>query len=254
MPNFKLGDHYKATVRQGVVQIVENYVRGFQNGFPLTHDEVQQCTVDRDILFQFEALWTAGARTIRRSTNMTCFLGRDVTQDLKRHCMLTLSTTREDGFFTAKDATPYCPEPFGRDRSKLIALDVCSLPDERVQATVEWCHALIRATRLRQMVNVTVDRVLNVCPSTAHLMANWPALASFAKADPTLRKRLAAAPAKLDRYIVLEHFLPPKKQRDAANVVLTMGAMALEASKNTDEAEVKGSVLQFESKPEDPKF
>lgn len=256
MPNFKLGEHYQRTINSRVAETLENFVCGFQNGFPLTHDEVQQCIMDRDTLDKFEALWAISHDAIRRSDNLSCLLTRDVTQGLTRDCSLHLRSTSDDGFFTVKNAQPYGSSPFGADRHRFNVLDVCTLPEERIQAVVGWAHGLIRAQRLRAMALRTVGKVLSRCTSTAHLMANWPELASFANSaeDNTLRKRLAAAPAKLDRYTVSEHLLPPKKQRDAANVVLTMGAMAIPSAKNTDDAEVRGNLTQFETLPTDLVF
>lgn len=258
MPNFKLGDHYQRIIKENVNKVLANYVQGFTNNFPLTHEEVQSCIVSRDLLSQFEMLWAAGARTINRSSGVTCLLDRDMTEGLKRHCVLVLHSSGhddQDGFFTACEAQPYMwsSDPV-QLRGHITTCDLRGLPADRVDAVVVWAHALIRASRLHIMVNATVSAALVLCTSTAHLMALWPELASFAKEDATLRKRLAAAPAKLERYTTYTHLMPAKKQRDAANVVLTMGAMALPSAKNTDEAEVKGNMFHFEKLPTDPTF
>ena len=255
MPNFKLGDHYKNTIKTGVNNVLLNYEKGFTNNFPLTHEEVQMCIMPREVLSQFEMLWAAGARTIRRSHGLMCLLDREATAGLTRSCVILLRSTVDFGFFTEKDAQPHfngLQEELDRDR--IARLDTRRLDADRAEAVVEWTHLLIRAIRLRNMTNVTVDRALRYCTSTANLLATWPELTTFAKEDPTLRKRLAAPPQKLDKYRVSEHYLPPKKQRDAANVVLTMGSMALPADKNTDEAEVRASLYQFATLQTDPVF
>lgn len=255
MPNFKLGDHYKNIIKVGVSSVLENYVKGFTNNFPLTHEEVQSCIMSRETLSQFEMLWAGGVRTIRRSQGLTCLLDREATAGLKRSCALLLRSTVDFGFFTEKDAQPHIyvlQEELSRDR--VTRLDLRRLDPHRRLLVIDWAHELIRATRLREMVNATVGNALTHCATTAGLLATWPELASFAKDDGALRKRLAAPPQKLEKYRVADHWLPPKRQREAANVVLTMGAMAMSADKNTDESEVHGSILTFEKLPTDPVF
>lgn len=261
MPNFKLGDHYKTIIRTGVSNVLTNHIKGFMNGFPLTHDEVQSCILSRNLLSQFEMLWASGARTIMRTKGVPTLLDHSAIEGLKRDCVLILETTRDGGedagFFTDKQTSCSMYGDMLGDtnrRNRLCLLDTQVLCADRVQALAEWAHLVVRAMRLRDMVVVTVDTTLKQCSSTAHLLASWPELATFAKEDPLLRKRLAAPPQKLEKYRVYEGFLSPKKQRDAANVVLTMGAMALAHDKNTDEAEVRAGLYQFEKLPTDPVF
>lgn len=258
MPNFKLGDHYKTVIKDSTNKVLDNYVKGFVNNFPLTHGEVQSCIMSAELLTQFEALSSCGVKTISRSSSITCTLDREMTAGLKRSCVLLLQTTNDGGgFFTVGNSSPYLRHADVNEVLKeghVIELDLRTLPADRVQAVVDWCHMLIRATRLRGMVQATIAQALRYTGTTAHLLANWPELATFTKEDGTLRKRLAAPPQKMDKYLVPESYLPPKKQRDAANVVLAMGAMAIEASKNTDEAEVRGSIHIWEDFPTDPTF
>lgn len=255
MPNFKLGDHYRNSIKNSVYGALGSYVKGFQNNFPLSHQEVQSCIMPRETLSQFETLWASGVRTIRRSSGLTCLLDREAAAGLTRSCMLTLRSTAGNGFFTEKDAQPHSytlQEELNRDR--VTRLDLRRLGPERAEAVIAWVHALIRAMRLKAMAWSTVEKALVNCNTTAHLLATWPELAAFAKDDPTLRKRLAAPPQKLEKYRVAEGYLPPKKQRDAANVVLTIGSMAMTADENSDEAEVRGAIHIFEKLMSDPVF
>jgi hypothetical protein len=225
MPNYKIPSHIRGEIKLAASQLIDRSLAYAQADFPLTTAQVQSIVLPEDQVSDLRRLRDEGIQTIETHREIRLAFLQDRLPGLRRGAVITLWLP--ESIFVGR-ATRYSisTTKFQMDENHYLVPDLTGLDKSDLVALASWVNQVVRAKRLAEITRFTVNNVVeNHVPTTSHMHALWPALATLVKdvnwrtkfRNPT-RSLRAYAPttAVLDKYA---------KLIQASDVVISSGEM-----------------------------
>ena len=254
MPNYKLSSTIKEHIKDHAIKLTNRRVAYAQSDFPLTTAGLQYRLMRAAHLNLLHELEATGYDLAPKTTNTWIALPRSEAMPVQRSVAIEIFLPEPihqprviySHFYNELDFKT------ARDTTKLhqLRLDPCE-PEhaEDIAALVKWAHAAVREKRLQEITLWAVQKVLDMCQTSAHLLAAWPLLATLVT-DPEWRSRLRHPPKGLHKWAPnaneMAWLLKPIR---AAEVVLTSARMTEEYK--PEPGIVRAEVRAWERLPRD---
>lgn len=228
MPNYKMNETVRMHLVEQTLLLLKRYTAYADTGGPLTADLLQKAITPPAVLRHFEALASHGVENLPRGAAITCVLDPEHVPGLLRTCALLVTVqgrTSDTGVYMVK---PCCHGAIGVGPTLIHRkwASTCQFDEWDdftpgfMASLASWANQMVRAHRAVAMIHHTVKQVLDpkCTPTSAHLLALWPLLASVLPQDTCngdiieWRRRFRNPPRSLKPYgPANNHLYPPTR-------------------------------------------
>jgi hypothetical protein len=205
-------------------QRTEAYAMG---AFPLTRMQVQHALLDPATVETMQRLKDQGIRTIDQHSQTHVWFSRESLPGLTRSVSVKLLLPK--GIFLREQTYgPNPVQPSMRDSRAAALMDLSLLDDETKERLADWANKAVRAHRLAQLAQATVNELIDseAAKTTAHLRALWPLMASLVD-DASWRAKFNVPTRALRNYQPSPSLLEAYKKRMAASEMVIMQGQIL---------------------------
>jgi hypothetical protein len=253
MPNYKLGKPNSAIrehIKRRAAAIASRRTSYARANFPLTTAQIQSLLVSEDAYASMVRLEAAGVQDLPKSACVSLRIKRDdalfpglkrgiaVNLELPQKVFIMRSTYRFRDYDSGDECFAQCNWQ-ALDHSDRVAL-------------VDWVNNFVKARRLEEVVNGTVEKVLDRFETTAHVVAGWPMLATLVE-DREWISRFRNVPKNLTPFAPPSQLITSFADVMKATEVVLAGGMLLDNYEHTP-----GTILLvgwgYETFPNDRKF
>src|SRR5215475_13098302 len=178
--NYKMRPEVGEQILNHVKMLAKRRVEYVLGAFPLIHQEVARAVMTERQLELATDLQNSGFTQFRSNNTVSIYVDRTEYPDMRRSAVVHLALPE------------YILQPrqvflqFRRDLftgeqglNEIANLYRLRLDDSQKAQLAQWCNKIIRETRLHDMMIWTATKVLERCPTTGHVLALWPTLATF---------------------------------------------------------------------------
>lgn len=250
MPNFKLGSKLPNEIQQRCASLTSRTVRHMQADFPLTADEIETAVCEPDVLERLRFLKQRKIRGLPWHNRYVILLTPQGAPGLDRSAAINVDMCKQ--IFvpdTGFDAYYFLTKTFD---DTVTLTQTFIPPHDKAAALSKWATRALREHRRKELADKTVISVFSALHSTAHIMANWPFLATLVE-DNTWRAKLRNHPNKLDPWTwsdTMRSFWA--KRIDATEIILNKALMLDDY--NPDPTAPEASIVAWERLEKDPKW
>jgi len=245
--NYKLRSEVIKDIRRRVKQLLERRIKYVHGAFPLSFEEIKRAVMTSDQHRLVRDLQDTGFGEFRSHNTVSAFVDRVeygtrrsavVHLGLPQYCLMPRQVFlqfRTDKRISAKDL----------HEERVTTLYRLLLDDDQKAKLAEWTTRIIRETRLQDMTNWAAWKALDNCPTTGHLLALWPNLATFAT-DAFWRARFNNPPKRLKDFAPRASLVEMMGQEmEIADTILN-AAVALDESYELASRDVKPTLVAWE--------
>ena len=230
MPNFQIPGTVREDIRAQAHNRISRVTAYAMGRFPLTTVEIQKGVVTPYNLELLHALTSVSnhqrVHTIPTHATLTLLFDKSLLPFLSRSMAFTVLVPKP--IFLARttwnDKGIHSVKMLDETDASLFDPVTAGLSEEQVATLVDWANAALRQYRLSNLAFRTLATVLEkLVPTTAHLRARWPFLATLVE-DRSWRNKINTQTRGMMRYEMLPADQAKHAQRMAlAETLITQG-------------------------------
>lgn len=258
MPNYKITYPVQREIRDRAKDLSQRTLDYAQADFPLTVATIQNLVLPESQVADLRRLYAEGIRTIEKHEMIRLAFLREILPGIPRG--LVVACHLPERIFVAR-ATQWGMQTtkFSMDEGGYLVPDLTKLDPGETKNLANWVNRVVRAKRLKELTDTTVEIIVDkYIPTTSHMHALWPGLASLARTADTYggrgiswKDRVRHQTRSLKKYQpepeVIQRY---GKRIQAADTVLTQGDM-LETYKHPPKT-IRAIAEQHEALATDP--
>jgi hypothetical protein len=224
VPNFKIPTSVRDEIKNnaaGRATVTLNYARA---NFPLSFAEIPELILHPQLQRQMEDLTNQGVTAMLKQRTIKIMFRWSDQLAIRRGAVVQLYLPT--AIYVPHDSQWSNTPQWDDNQTRFLKPRLDHLSNEKRVALAAWIERTVRAKRLHEItvwaVNEVVDKHI---PTTGHLVALWPNLATLVD-DPVFRQRLRNPPPRLKAYAPSTAvFEKVHRQIHAADIVLNAGEM-----------------------------
>src|SRR5690348_10250960 len=199
MPNFQIPSDIKNRIERQAIKLIDRTEEYVMSQFTLSVEQVQHAILPPETVATMRALQMSDIY-IPSYNHTNIYLHRPLVPGVEREAVVHVQVIKDRWFLPMQTHWSWNNASRPPDRGEAHMLNTALLSEEEVAALAKWTNDAVRAHRLARIAKKVVEVVLGTTlPTTAHMRAIWPFLATLCD-DRDWRQKFETPTRGMARY------------------------------------------------------